>query len=118
MCIKALGKKCNAHRLAWLHFYGEWPAGEVDHINGIKTDNRIKNLRDAARELNSQNQRRAHHRNQAGLLGVTVDKARGKWLASIFHDGKKRHLGRFNSPEEAHARYIQEKRLVHPGCTI
>ncbi|SAZ36591.1 AP2 domain [Enterobacter kobei] len=39
------GKKCFAHRLAWLLHYGEWPSQPIDHINGIKTDNSIRNLR-------------------------------------------------------------------------
>lgn len=117
-CLHVLGKKCNAHRLAWLYVHGEWPVGEVDHINGVKTDNRIDNLRDVPRSINSQNQNRAHCRSGTGLLGVAVDKARGKWVASIFHSGRKWSLGRFDSPEAAHQRYVQEKRLVHPGCTI
>lgn len=118
VCLRVLGKKCNAHRLAWLYAHGEWPEGEVDHIDGDKTNNRIVNLRVASRSMNSQNQIRAHNRNTSGLLGVSIDRKRGKWIASIFHNGKKKHLGRFDSPELAHARYLEEKRRIHNGCTI
>lgn len=118
VCIGVLGKKCNAHRLAWLLVNGAWPAGEIDHIDGDKTNNRIANLRDVCRDTNSQNQLRAHKRNSSGLLGVSVDKKRGKWISSIFMNGKKRFLGRFDAPELAHERYVEEKRRVHAGCTI
>ena len=44
--IKIKQKIYQAHRLAWLYVYGEWPKGQIDHINGIRDDNRIENLRD------------------------------------------------------------------------
>jgi HNH endonuclease len=118
VCLRVLGKKCNAHRLAWLITHGSWPIGEIDHIDGDKTNNRIGNLRDVSRDLNSQNQIRAHSRNASGLLGVSLDPVRGKWIAAIFFGGKKRFLGRFDTPELAHAKYLEAKRMVHPGCTI
>ncbi len=49
------GKKRAAHRLAWLYVYGTYPLGQVDHINGIQTDNRIANLRDTTPSENCQN---------------------------------------------------------------
>ena len=118
VCIGVLGKKCNAHRLAFLLSHGRWPAGEIDHIDGDKTNNRLANLREVQRCTNSQNQKRAHQRNKSGLLGVSWDEERGKWISAIFFGGKKKYLGRFDSPEEAHARYVEAKRIHHPGCTI
>src|SRR5690554_5526005 len=46
-----------AHRLAWLHHYGEWPEGELDHINRNPLDNRISNLRPASRSQNTINRK-------------------------------------------------------------
>jgi hypothetical protein len=118
VCAKVFGKKYNAHRLAWLHVHGEWPKHEIDHVNGVRTDNRIENLRDVPRGINSQNQRRAQRDNSTGLLGVSIDRERGKFKATIRANGVVMHLGRFNTGEEAHARYLAEKRRIHAGCTI
>lgn len=118
VCIGVLGKKCNAHRLAFLLAHGRWPRGEVDHVDGNKLNNRLANLREAQRSTNSQNQIRAHNRNRSGLLGVAWDAARGKWISAIFFEGRKKYLGRYDTPGEAHARYVEAKRLYHPGCTI
>lgn len=105
------------HRLAWLYTYGAWPNGDIDHINGFRSDNRIGNLRDVARNINLQNQRHARSDNKAsGLLGVSRNKKR--WKARLVIDRKEFHIGTFDTPEEAHAAYIEAKRRLHPGCTI
>jgi hypothetical protein len=49
------GKNYKSHRLAWMYVYGKWPEIEIDHINRIKTDNRICNLRDVTRSINNLN---------------------------------------------------------------
>lgn len=100
--IRLCGYQLKGHRIAWLHTHGSWPAGQLDHINGVRTDNRIANLREATPSENSGNTRR-HADNQCGLKGVyRVGK---RWVARIHADGKSRHLGRFDAPEEAHAAY-------------
>lgn len=48
-------ERCLAHRLAWMYVYGEWPSGEIDHINRIRSDNRISNLRICTRQQNCNN---------------------------------------------------------------
>lgn len=109
------GKTYLAHRAAWLHFYGEWPRQQIDHINGIKTDNRIKNLRDVSARTNNENiipQRR----NSSGLRGVRL--LRGRYQAIISVAGKQIALGGFDNAESAHATYITAKRRLHAGCTI
>jgi hypothetical protein len=106
-----------AHRLAWLHTYGEWPKGQIDHINGVRADNRLANLRDVPGRINRQNQRAARSDNrETGLLGVY--KNHGQWGARIQLNGRQHYLGNFQTPEEAHAAYIKAKRLMHPGCTL
>jgi len=107
-----------AHRLAWLYVYGAWPTEEIDHINGNKSDNRIENLRELNRQENTQNQRRAQKHNKCGFLGVSWCKYRLKWRAHISVNGKNRSLGRYDTPEEAHAAYLGAKRMLHPSCTI
>lgn len=112
------GKLYAAHRLAWLYVTGNWPSGSIDHINGVRDDNRFANLRDVTRSVNNQNLHVANRRNRScGLLGVTWN--RGKWTAQISIPGiGKKNLGRFDDPNNAHSAYLEAKRKYHPGCTI
>ncbi len=105
------------HRLAWFYANGEWPRGQIDHINGDPIDNRLLNLRDVSQSVNQQNVRGARAHSISGLLGVTC-RGRGRWSAHIDVDGRRVRLGRFGSPEAAHAAYIRAKREHHEGCTI
>ena len=105
-----------SHRLAWLWVHGEWPVHQIDHINGVKHDNRLINLRDVTQSVNTQNLKRARANNASSLLGVAPDYYR--WKSQITADGVTFHLGTFDTPEEAHQAYIGAKRLIHPGCTI
>lgn len=107
-----------AHRLAWLYMTGEWPGGVIDHINGNRADNRWENLRPSDATLNQQNQRKAKAGSIVDLLGVTLDKESGKYVAQITHNYKHFHLGRFNTAAEAHAAYLGAKRGIHKACTI
>lgn len=106
------------HRLAWLHVHGAWPESQIDHINGIRTDNRIENLRDVSHTANAQNRRDANPGSRSGLLGAHWSGARGKWEASIMSNRKKQFLGVFDNPDDAHQAYLAAKRRLHEGCTI
>jgi len=107
------------HRLAWLYMTGEWPQGEVDHINGDRADNRWANLRDVSKAENMQNIKRARRDNCAtGLLGASLDKRDGRYKAKIGVGGKQKHLGCFATAQEAHEAYLAAKRQLHPGCTL
>lgn len=114
------GKRFSAHRLAWLYVYGEWPKQQTDHINGIRDDNRIENLRDVSVNANQQNVRYGKSDNTSGYLGVSKRKdVKAKpWRAQILINGRMTHLGYFETPELAHAAYIKAKRIHHIGCTI
>jgi hypothetical protein len=115
--IRLDGKLFRANRLAWLHTHGRWPDGHIDHISGDVSDDRIANLRDATRSVNAQNMRQASSKNATGFLGVSV--VRGRYYAArIAVDGKPRHIGCFDTPEAAHAAYIEAKRRLHPGNTL
>jgi hypothetical protein len=111
-----LGSKFRAHRLAFLYMTGDWPRYEVDHIDGNKGDNRWANLRDVPKKTNQENRRIATKSNKLGILGVCC--TRGRYMASIQENGKKRTLGRFPTAEEAYAAYLDAKRLLHPGNTL
>ena len=112
------GIEVKAHQLAWFITHGEWPKTMIDHINGNTSDNRIANLRDATHKINAQNRRKAAASSRSRLLGVTWHKQRNKWMADIYHDGRKKYLGLFETQEEAHNAYLEAKRLLHPGNTI
>lgn len=112
------GKLYFAHRLAWLHHYGEWPDPAIDHINGIRTDNRIVNLRAVGPDINSQNRRSANRGNTSGLLGVSWSNHHGKWIAQILAKGRKVMLGAFENRGDAYAAYLTAKNELHPGNTL
>lgn len=108
-----------AHRVAWLFSHGAWPCGEIDHINGIRDDNRIVNLRDVSTAINRQNLRSPPrtHGTKSGFLGVWVDE-HNRFGARITVGGKTHHLGMYGSPQEAHDAYVSAKRRLHPGGTL
>lgn len=115
--ISIFGKRYRLHRLAWLYVYGIHPVNEIDHINGIRDDNRILNLREVTRSENSQNQRKAKKNNKTGLLGVSS--RNGKYRAQLEVKGKYFSSPPFKTKEEAYEEYIKMKRLHHgENCMI
>ncbi len=106
------GRLYAAHRLAWLNMTGSFPAFDIDHINGVRSDNRWCNLREATRAENMQNYP-VPKTSTSGLMGATWHKANGRWRAQIKVGGVKRHLGYFDSPEEAHGAYLVAKAALH-----
>jgi hypothetical protein len=101
-----------AHRLAFAMTYGRWPIGDIDHIDGDKTNNRISNLREATRRENMQNQTRRSN-NKSGYSGVYWRTKKKKWLAKICANGKHHHLGTFDCPHKAHQAYLAAKQRIH-----
>jgi hypothetical protein len=87
-------KKYMAHRLAWRHVHGEWPEGEVDHINRQKSDNRLTNLRVVDHSTNNKN-KYPQSNNTSGCPGVYWSAIRNKWVAQIAINGRTTHLGIF-----------------------
>lgn len=101
-----------AHRLAWLYVHGTWPKDQIDHINHIKDDNRIANLREVTNGQNMQN--RPHQRNSpSGFKGVLGRTPSGRWPAKIAANGKQYWLGMHDSPEEAYAAYCAAAARLH-----
>lgn len=101
-----------AHRVAWFYMTGGWPNRFIDHINGVKDDNRFSNLREATNSENTRNSRMRND-NTSGLKGVTFHKATGKWCAQIMKHGKQNHLGLFNTPEDAYCAYRAASEELH-----
>lgn len=107
------------HRLAWLHFHGQWPSYDIDHINGDPSDNRLCNLRDVPHQINLQNMRRSTKgRKHGSLMGTAWHAKTGKWRALIKVEGHQRSLGYFVTEELAHKAYVEAKRRFHGGCTL
>lgn len=113
--IKGKPTRFRVHRLIWLMHYNTLPQ-MIDHIDGDKLNNRIENLRECTYSENNQNQFKATKRNKSGFLGVVSDKV--GYRARIRVNNVQRDLGTFRTPEEAHQRYLQEKRLIHPYGNI
>ena len=102
-----------AHRLAWLYVTGDMPA-QIDHknVHGLRSDNRICNLRPATQAQNSRN-RGISRRNTTGYKGVYFEKSRNKFRASIRFDGVNIRLGRYSTAEEAHKAYCCVAEKLH-----
>ncbi len=94
--------KCGyrAHRVAWAIFYGEWPSLPIDHVNGIRHDNRLANLRLATPQQNSANTA-IRSDNTSKYRGVSFDRNRNVWRARLHHNKTTHDLGSFQTPEEA-----------------
>lgn len=102
-----------AHRLAWLYMYGDWPDGFIDHINRDPGDNRIANLRVVSRQQNARNVP-VSIRSSTGIKGVGHHKQSGKYRAKIWAGGKQLWLGHFDTVEAAAAAYKQAA-IFHHG---
>jgi hypothetical protein len=99
-----------AHRMAWLWVYGEWPASNLDHINGNPSDNRICNLRLCNQSQNIGNSK-IQRVNSSIRKGVSWDKNRKLFRSYITVNKKAIHVGRFSSQEEAIAARIAAERF-------
>ncbi len=94
-----------AHCIAWLYVHAEWPWCEIDHRDGVTSDNRIQNLRKATFSQNKTNQKRRSD-NRSGLKGVKWHIQAKKWWARIQSNGERMSLGMFDCPAAAHLAYV------------
>lgn len=97
---RIFGKGFLAHRVVWALVHGEWPKGHIDHIDGNPKNNCINNLRDVPEHLNHRNNARKRD-TKAPCNGVQYMPRRKKWRARIHYDGLTRHVGVFETLEEA-----------------
>ena len=93
------------HRLVWFLHYGALPINSIDHIDGNRTNNKIDNLRDVTHQQNMWNRTNAK--------GYAFDKYKKKFCAHIGINRKKKHLGFFNTEQEARNAYLKAKEIYH-----
>ena len=96
------GKQYSAHRLAWLYMTGNFPKSLIDHKDGNKQNNIFSNLREATPAQNIANKKST---SKSGFKGVTWWARSSKWKAQMQVNGVNRHLGYFDTPEQAHEAY-------------
>jgi hypothetical protein len=101
-------KQYQAHRIAWLLTHGKWPDHHIDHINGIKTDNRPFNLRDVPQAINNQNTRKARG----------YSEIKGRYVVTVGLDKTQNYIGSYETSAQARAAYIAAKRAMHAGNTL
>jgi hypothetical protein len=105
-------RKYAAHRLAVLYITGRWPDAQVDHINGVRDENRWINLREVTKTQNMWNQKR-RSTNTSGCPGVSFHKKNQNYISYI-RDGEKRiYLGSTNHIFEAAALALSAKNRIH-----
>jgi len=108
------GRLLLAHRVIWAIVTGEWPQGDIDHINGNRSDNRWVNLRDVSHAINLRNAS-GKSNNTSGATGVSYRTDRGKWRARVMVDGRERSLGSFDSFDAAVA--ARDAAMISDGFT-
>lgn len=101
-----------AHRIIWLMQTGNWPKGHIDHIDGNGLNNCWSNLREATASQNAMNQR-VRSDSASGIKGVSYDKARNVWYVYIDVDRKRKHLGRYETKDEAAAARLAAEKIYH-----
>lgn len=108
-------KEYKMHRLAYLYMTGEWPEIDIDHIDGDGLNNKWENLRSVTKYQNQQN-RRLNSNSKSGVSGVSFYAQSGKWRAAININGKKKHLGYFDTFEEA--KEVRERANIDNGYHV
>ena len=101
-----------AHRLAWLYCFQQWPVTYIDHINGVRNDNRLDNLREANMLENSHNSK-VHKDSKTGIKGVYYNKLNSNYRAQIYYKGNRISLGSFKTVEEAALAYSTMAVEIH-----
>ena len=108
------GERKLSHRVIWESVHGQIPKSlQIDHINGVKCDNRISNLRLVTSSQNNQNKKHCRAGNVSGIKGVTLDKKTGHWRAVITNNGKRKQLGTYVTLEEADEVYSLAASMLH-----
>ena len=111
--IQINNKRYYEHHLVWLYHYGGFQTDEIDHINQIKNDNYIDNLRNVIRSYNRYNSKTSKNASSQ-YMGVSFVKDRKKWASCIRVNGKNKYLGLFKNEIDAAKRRDEE--IMKVGC--
>lgn len=103
--VKLLGQQYAEHRLIWCWYYGHYPSQHLDHINHIRDDNRIINLREVTISENARN--RKTQNSKTSERGIWYCRRRDRFIAEITLNGKKVYQGTFKTSDEA----IKQRKL-------
>jgi hypothetical protein len=106
------------NRIVWIMFNGHWPENQVDHRDGVRTNDRIENLREVGGHVNQQNRKGANANNELQILGVGPARAEGRFSASVQFEGKKLHLGTFDSAYEAEVIAFTSRVILYEGANL
>jgi len=104
--------KILAHRVIWAMQVGAWPKREIDHIDGVPSNNVWGNLREATRAENQMNTG-LYPNNTSGFRGVYWNKRKGKWSAEIKANTVRTFLGYFDNISDAGAAYVAARAVLH-----
>lgn len=110
--LRAGKRRYAQHRLAWLYMTGEWPRAQVGHRNGMRSDNRWQNLREATDAQNRQNMAKKRGTKSA-LQGVTWWPRDRCWMSRITVNYRGHFLGYYTTEAEAHQAYLAAKSRLH-----
>lgn len=106
-CVRYNNKSYLAHRVIWLLLKGIWPKDQLDHIDQNRSNNLIENLREATNKSNHHNRTD----NTTGLVGVTYDKSRNKYVSGYRVGYHRVNVGRFETAELAYAAKLKHMEL-------
>lgn len=110
--VRIDGRDYKLHRIVWLHYYGTEPKDLLDHIDRDKSNNKIRNLREATHAENQQN-KRVYKNNRSGHKGVSWNVAERKWRVRIQIAGVNRLVGLYRTLDEAVAARKQAEQRLH-----
>ncbi len=99
LMVMVLGRNFRIHHIVWFLTYNLWPEQPLDHIDGNPLNNSPENLREVSQSQNMKAYQKA--RGAVGYRGIYFVKSRSKYQASSYVDGKRKHLGYYETPEEA-----------------
>ena len=111
LSINGQSKLLRANRIAWYMTHGYIPK-LIDHKNGIRDDDKIKNLRECNHQQNSRNMK-SHKDSSSEFKGVSWEKLNQKWAAGIYINGKHKNLGRFENEADAAQAYNEAAKELH-----
>lgn len=114
--VKLQGVEYKEHRLIWVLFFDKQPKQLIDHINGIKDDNRIENLREASVSQNTCNSKLSV-RNNTKTKGVYYNHKRKKYIVNCSINGNSKYLGSYKTLEEAQNTIRNYREKIHGEYT-